>query len=107
MVLGLLRGLRLALPAAVHHPHRPELAGASGRGLTEQARQVRPVVLLRPVGPDLLLAELEVAVQGLRVHADLLAARGDQHGHAVHGVGPSVARYSVIRFQSRATSEAA
>jgi hypothetical protein len=44
---------------------------------------VRSVVLLRSVGPALLLVDLEVAVQGLRVHADLLAVRGNQHGHAV------------------------
>lgn len=31
----------------------------------------------------LLLAELELAAQGLRVHADVLARRGHQHGHAV------------------------
>ncbi|MEU9286462.1 hypothetical protein AB0D57_17500 [Streptomyces sp. NPDC048275] len=102
IVLGLLRLLRLALPAAVQHPQRPGLVTAGGRRLTQQTGQVRPVVVLGASCPALLLTELEVAgrVSGAMPVCWQYAAISMATQSIVSAA--SVARYSVIRFQSRA-----
>ncbi|WP_326608920.1 hypothetical protein OG949_00630 [Streptomyces scopuliridis] len=47
-VLGPLRLLRPALPAAEQHPQRSGLVTAGGRRLAQQTGQVRPVFVLGP-----------------------------------------------------------